>query len=98
MKKSGLIVVLVISVLFTWALFTGGGLEPARAEATEVHKAAFIYVGPIGDLGWTWEHDRGRKMLEAEFGDKVETPTSRACPKGLMRRGLFVSMRSRGIK
>jgi basic membrane protein A len=80
MKKSGLILVLVISVLFTWVLFTGGGLEPARAEATEVHKAAFIYVGPIGDLGWTWEHDRGRKMLEAKL--KVETAYIESVPEG----------------
>ncbi|MGI9452387.1 MAG: BMP family ABC transporter substrate-binding protein [Geminicoccaceae bacterium] len=36
-------------------------------------KVGFVYVGPIGDHGWTYRHDIGRKAIEAEFGDKVET-------------------------
>ena len=36
-------------------------------------KIAFVYVAPIGDLGWTWAHEQGRLMVEKEFGDKVET-------------------------
>ncbi len=48
--------------------------EPTQAPATEEpFKVAFIYIGPPGDLGWTYEHDRGRKMLEEEFGDRIET-------------------------
>ena len=33
----------------------------------------FIYVGPVGDHGWTWTHDQGRKALEAEYGSKIKT-------------------------
>jgi basic membrane protein A len=36
-------------------------------------KIAFAYVGPVGDAGWTYAHDRGRKAIEAEFGAKVKT-------------------------
>jgi basic membrane protein A len=36
-------------------------------------KIAFVYVGPVSDDGWTKAHDDGRKEVEAEFGDKVET-------------------------
>ncbi len=36
-------------------------------------KVGFVYVGPIGDHGWTYRHDIGRQAIEAEFGDKVET-------------------------
>lgn len=36
-------------------------------------KIAFAYVGPVGDGGWTFAHDNGRKALEKEFGDKVVT-------------------------
>jgi len=36
-------------------------------------KVAFAYVGPVGDAGWTFAHDRGRKEVQAEFGDKVAT-------------------------
>ncbi|MEP4431807.1 MAG: BMP family ABC transporter substrate-binding protein, partial [Hyphomicrobiales bacterium] len=36
-------------------------------------KVGFIYVGPIGDHGWSYQHNQGRLAIEAEFGDKVET-------------------------
>jgi basic membrane protein A and related proteins len=43
---------------------------PAKAEPLKI---AFAYVGPVGDAGWTYAHDQGRKAVEAEFGDKVKT-------------------------
>src|SRR5690606_22762857 len=48
---------------------------PAAAEAPKAEplKVAFAYVGPVGDGGWTFAHDNGRKALEAEFGDKIVT-------------------------
>ena len=55
--------------------------EPTQ-EATTPFKVAFVYIGPPGDMGWTYEHDRGRKMLEAELGDKVETTTVENVPEG----------------
>ncbi|SNR25426.1 BMP family ABC transporter substrate-binding protein [Puniceibacterium sediminis] len=45
-------------------------------------KVGFIYVGPIGDGGWTFEHDKGRLAVEAEFGDKVETVYQESVPEG----------------
>ena len=36
-------------------------------------KVGFVYVGPTGDHGWTYMHDEGRKAIEAEFGDQVDT-------------------------
>jgi len=36
-------------------------------------KVGFVYVGPIGDHGWTYRHDIGRQQVEEAFGDKVET-------------------------
>ena len=45
----------------------------AEAPKPEPLKIAFAYVGPVGDGGWTFAHDNGRKALEAEFGDKVVT-------------------------
>jgi len=51
---------------------------PASAAASAAAKAeplkvAFIYIGPVGDGGWTFAHDNGRKAVEKEFGDKVVT-------------------------
>ncbi|WP_299651931.1 BMP family ABC transporter substrate-binding protein [uncultured Tateyamaria sp.] len=43
------------------------------AMAQDKTKVGFVYVGPVGDGGWTYEHDQGRLAVEAEFGDQVET-------------------------
>jgi simple sugar transport system substrate-binding protein len=43
------------------------------ANAAEKLKVGFIYLGPIGDLGWTYQHDLARLAMLKEFGDKVET-------------------------
>ncbi len=45
-------------------------------------KAGFIYVGPIGDGGWTYEHNKGREAVETHFGDKVETIYQESVPEG----------------
>ena len=43
------------------------------ALAQDKMKVGFVYVGPIGDHGWTYQHDQGRLALEAALGDQVET-------------------------
>ena len=43
------------------------------AWAAEPLKIGFVYVGPIGDYGWTHGHDLGRNAVEAKFGNKVKT-------------------------
>ena len=51
----------------------------AAATALAGHAAAadlkvgFVYVGPVGDHGWTYQHDQGRLAVEKHFGDRVET-------------------------
>ena len=52
-------------------LATGAGLF--GASAADKLKIGFIYLGPVGDLGWTYQHDLGRLEMVKEFGDKVET-------------------------
>lgn len=61
-------------------LVTAAGLAataalPARAQeaAAEPLKVGFIYVGPVGDGGWSFQHDLGRKAIEEEYGDRVQT-------------------------
>ncbi|UWR42594.1 BMP family ABC transporter substrate-binding protein [Phaeobacter inhibens] len=49
------------------------GLATGAVAADDKTKVGFVYVGPVGDGGWTYEHDQGRKAVVAEFGDKVET-------------------------
>ena len=43
------------------------------ANAAEKTKVGFVYVGPVGDHGWTYEHNQGRLAIEKAFGNKVET-------------------------
>jgi len=43
------------------------------AFAQDKTKVGFVFVGPIGDGGWTYEHNKGRVAVEEEFGDAVET-------------------------
>ncbi|MGV6811739.1 MAG: BMP family ABC transporter substrate-binding protein [Brevirhabdus sp.] len=59
-----------------------GLAAPAMAGSHEKTKVGFVYVGPIGDGGWTHEHDQGRKAVEAAYGDKVETSYVENVPEG----------------
>ncbi|WP_286792787.1 BMP family ABC transporter substrate-binding protein, partial [Thalassospira sp. UBA4513] len=59
------------------ALATGMG----AAQAEDV-KAGFIYVGPIGDHGWSYRHDIGRQAIEAELGDGASTSYVESVPEG----------------
>ncbi|MCB0155225.1 MAG: BMP family ABC transporter substrate-binding protein [Anaerolineae bacterium] len=43
---------------------------------------AFVYVGPIGDGGWTYAHNEGRKYLENTMGDTVHTAYLESVPEG----------------
>ena len=54
---------------------------PALAQDEKL-KIGFIYVGPVGDGGWTYQHDLARKAVEAEYGDKVETTFIESVPEG----------------
>ena len=66
-------------------LLTGAALAlglATTAVAQDKTKVGFIYVGPIGDGGWTFEHDKGRLAIEEHFGDKVETVYQESVPEG----------------
>jgi basic membrane protein A and related proteins len=41
--------------------------------APEKLKVGFIGVGPIGDLGWTYQHEVGRQAMQKALGDQVES-------------------------
>ena len=56
-----------------------GGTAFAQDEKLKV---GFIYVGPVGDGGWTYQHDLGRQALEEALGDKVETTYIESVPEG----------------
>ncbi len=56
------------------AAFVAAGLAAATpALAEDPTKVGFIYVGPVGDHGWSYQHDQGRKAVAEHFGESVET-------------------------
>lgn len=55
------------------AAIVAAGFMAGGASAADPTKVGFIYVGPIGDHGWTYRHNEGRLAIEKEFGDKVKT-------------------------
>jgi basic membrane protein A and related proteins len=55
---------------------------PAAEAKPEPLKAAWVYVGPVGDAGWTFAHDLGRKAVEEKFGDAVKTTFVESVPEG----------------
>lgn len=49
------------------------GLAAVGTAQAEETKVGFVYVGPVGDHGWSYRHDIGRQAVEEAFGDKVKT-------------------------
>ena len=48
-------------------------LMVGTVNAADKLKVGFVYVGPIGDHGWSYQHDRGRLAIEEQLGNQVET-------------------------
>lgn len=73
-----------ISKLAGAVLLSAAGLFATGPAATAADplKVAFVYVGPVGDAGWTFAHDQGRLMLEKELGGKVKTTFVESVPEG----------------
>jgi len=70
----------------------------AEAPKTEPLKIAFAYIGPVGDGGWTYAHDNGRKALEKEFGSKITTSFVENVPESADAERVLRDMASQGNK
>jgi simple sugar transport system substrate-binding protein len=55
------------------AVMFAAGAGLCSASAADKLKVGFIYLGPVGDFGWTYQHELARQAVVKEFGDKVET-------------------------
>src|ERR1700738_370031 len=63
------------------ALLLAGSMS-SGAWAADKLKVGFIYLGPVGDLGWTYQHELARQALVKEVGDKVEKTFLENVPEG----------------
>jgi basic membrane protein A len=68
---------------------------PAPAAPLNI---AFAYVGPVGDGGWSFAHDNGRKALEKEFGDKIKTTFVESVPESADAERVFRDLVGQGNK
>ena len=68
---------------------------PAKAPPLKV---AFAYVGPVGDGGWTFAHDNGRKAVEKAFGDRVVTTFVEKVPESADAERVIRDMVGQGNK
>ncbi len=69
---------LVMALAASAAILLPGG----SASAQDATKACFIYVGPIGDFGYSYQHHQGLLEAKEHFGDKLETAYLESVPEG----------------
>jgi basic membrane protein A len=74
---------------------TAPAVAPAPAKNGPL-KIGFVYVGPVGDAGWTFAHDLGRKAIEKEFGDKVTTTFVENVAEGADSERVFRDLAAQG--
>ena len=55
------------------ALAVAAGVFAGGSALAEDLKVGFVYVGPIGDHGWSYQHEQGRLAVEEAFGERVST-------------------------
>jgi basic membrane protein A and related proteins len=72
--------------------FAGG------AMAQDKLKVGFVYTGPIGDFGYSYQHDQGRLALEKALGDKVTTTYVENVPEGADAERVIEQLASSGHK
>jgi basic membrane protein A len=111
LKKRSLLKVSALAALAASAALVGCGKKeepapapaptaaaPAPAPKAEPLKIAFAYVGPVGDGGWTFAHDNGRKAIEKEFGDKIVTSFVEKVPESADAERVIRDMVGQGNK
>src|ERR1700757_4196582 len=69
------------NVLAALAIFAIAAATMQTGAAGKL-KIGFVYLGPIGDLGWTYQHEVGRRAVVAAFGDRIETTYLENVPEG----------------
>ena len=78
MRKTKALFPMLLLVLAGALAFAATGTASKQAA----FKAAWIYVGPAKDGGWSQAHDRGRLAVEKALGSKVQTTFKELVPEG----------------
>jgi len=62
-----------LRAMLALSLLTLPALPVSAQPALTPLKVAFVYVTPVGQAGWTYQHDLGRREMERALGDAVST-------------------------
>ena len=73
MKNYRIWIMVAVIILLGWILLPVDEDKEVAQAAPETLKVGFVYVSPIGDAGWTFQHDQGRLQMQEALGDKVTT-------------------------
>ena len=71
---------LVAAFAFTAAV--AAPATPASSTAQPATKAAWIYMSPITEAGWTYQHELARQQVNKQFGNRVQTTHVANVPEG----------------
>src|SRR3954464_7942975 len=82
MTKRKLALAAVLGVLAAVVAAFAVGASAGTAGSSDVFKAAWIYVGPHNDGGWSQSHDQGRLAVQKALGSKVQTTFKENVPEG----------------
>ena len=108
-KRASLLKAAALTALAAAALMGCGKKEdaapaPAAAPVAEAPakaaplKIAFLYVSPIGDGGWTYQHELGRRAIQEKFGDQIETSFVESVPESADSERVMRDMVGQGNK
>lgn len=105
MKKIIALLIIALGISFYFMAKPKEQIEPkvskmkaAEVEPSKVANIGFVYVSPIGDAGWTYQHDRGRLQMEKALGGKVTTKYVENVAEGADAERVIREMAKRGDK
>ncbi len=84
--------------IVTAGLMAAAAALSGPASAEEPASIGFIYVSPIGDAGWTYQHDQGRQQMEKNLAGKVKTHYVENVAEGADAERVIREMAKRGDK
>jgi basic membrane protein A and related proteins len=82
MTKTKLALAAISVVIAAAAAALTLGTSSGSAKNSAAFKAAWIYVGPHNDAGWSQAHDQGRQAVQKALGSKVQTTYKENVPEG----------------
>jgi basic membrane protein A len=82
LTKRNIALAAIVFVFVVAAAALAVGTSPGSAKSNAAFKAAWIYVGPHNDGGWSQAHDQGRLAVQRALGSKVQTTYKENIPEG----------------